>query len=216
LAVEVLVAEHKNVIHCIDEDEVCFKTAQYIIEGKVVGWFQGRMEFGPRALGNRSILADARNPDMQKHLNLKIKNRESFRPFAPAVLEEDVQHYFEITGNSPYMLQVHKVKQQLIYPLPENYHTLSLQDKLYTVKSSVPAITHVDLSARIQTVNKQQHPLFWKLINTFKEQTGCSLIINTSFNIKDEPIVCSPKDAFTCFMKTNMDVLVVGKTIFYK
>lgn len=207
---------HANIYKCKDENELYKKTAQYIAEGNVIGWFQGRMEFGPRALGNRSILADARNPDMQLHLNLKIKNRESFRPFAPAVLEEDVQRYFDIQDTSPYMLQVHKVKNIHLKELPENYETLSLKEKLYIVKSSIPAITHVDLSARIQTVNKEQHPLFWKLINTFKTQTGCSLLINTSFNIKDEPIVCTPKDAYNCFIKTGMDVLVIGNYFILK
>lgn len=207
---------HPNHIICKDEDELCKITSQQISDGKVIGWFQGRMEFGPRALGNRSIIADARNPEMQKHLNLKIKNRESFRPFAPAVLEEDAQQYFEFKGCSPYMLQVHKIKKELLNVLPENYARLSLNEKLYSIKSTIPAVTHVDLSARIQTVNKEQHPLFWKLINTFKKQTGCSLIINTSFNIKDEPIVCTPRDSYNCFIKTNMDILVIGKTIFYK
>lgn len=134
----------------------------------------------------------------------------------PAVLEEDAQHYFDFIGSSPYMLQVHAIKKEHLKLLPENYAELSLNEKLYTVKSTIPAVTHVDLSARIQTVNKEQHPLFWKLINTFKQQTGCSLIINTSFNIKDEPIVCTPKDAYNCFIKTNMDILVIEKTIFYK
>ncbi|MFN8284378.1 MAG: carbamoyltransferase N-terminal domain-containing protein [Chitinophagales bacterium] len=211
-----LTTQHKNYIVCKNDDELCEKTVQHIADGKVIGWFQDRMEFGPRALGNRSIIADARNTEMQKHLNLKIKNRESFRPFAPAVLEEDAQHYFDFIGSSPYMLQVHAIKKEHLKLLPENYAELSLNEKLYTVKSTIPAVTHVDLSARIQTVNKEQHPLFWKLINTFKQQTGCSLIINTSFNIKDEPIVCTPKDAYNCFIKTNMDILVIEKTIFYK
>ncbi len=214
--IDALIPIHSNCFVCINEDELCKKTAQLIVDGNVIGWFQDRMEFGPRALGNRSIIADARNPEMQKHLNLKIKNRESFRPFAPAVLEEDAQLYFEMETTSPYMLQVHKVKKEHLKNLPENYHQFSINEKLYTVKSSIPAVTHVDLSARIQTVNKEQHPLFWKLINTFKIQTNCSLVINTSFNIKDEPIVCTPKDAYNCFVKTGMDVLVIGKNIFYK
>ncbi len=208
--------QHTNFYTCSNEEELCIKTAQYIADGKVVGWFQGRMEFGPRALGNRSILADARHEKMQLHLNLKIKNRESFRPFAPAVLEEDVANYFEIKDTSPYMLQVHKVKINHLKKLPDNYNNLSLKEKLYTVKSSLPAVTHVDLSARIQTVNQQQHPLFWKLINAFKNLTGESLVINTSFNVKDEPIVCTPNDAYHCFKKTSMDLLVIGNTIFEK
>ncbi len=207
---------HNNFHYCEHEDELCKKTAQLIADGKVIGWFQGKMEFGPRALGNRSILADARNENMQLHLNLKIKNRESFRPFAPAVLEEDAHNYFELDGTSPYMLQVHKVKGTHVKKLPENYASLSLKEKLYTVKSSIPAVTHVDMSARIQTVNKEQHPLFYNLILKFKMTTGESLIINTSFNVKDEPIVCTPIDAYNCFIKTGMDILVIGKYIFYK
>lgn len=216
IEIDDLVAIHSNHFICSDDDELCIKTAQLIADGNVIGWFQGRMEFGPRALGNRSIIGDARNANMQKHLNLKVKNRESFRPFAPAVLEEDVNQYFDFKGNSPFMLQVHKVRKEHLKNLTENYQQLSINEKLYTVKSCIPAVTHVDMSARIQTVNKEQHPLFWKLINTFRNQTGCSLIINTSFNIKDEPIVCTPKDAYNCFVKTGMDVLVIGNTIFYK
>jgi len=213
---DTVLQKHPNYINYTSEDELCIKTAQLIADGKVIGWFQGRMEFGPRALGNRSIIADARNPDMQLHLNLKIKNRESFRPFAPAVLEEDVRNYFEIHGISPYMLQVHKVKSEQLKRLPDNYSELNLKEKLYTLKSTIPAVTHVDLSARIQTVNKEQHPLFWKLIHAFKNITGESLIINTSFNVKDEPIVCTPEDAYNCFIKTEMDVLVLGNNILQK
>ncbi len=153
---------------------------------------------------------------MQKHLNLAIKNRESFRPFAPAVLEEDVQAYFEMTGTSPYMLQVHSIKKEYRCPLPEHYSDLSMNEKLYTIKSAFPAVTHVDMSARIQTVNQSQHPLFYQLIYTFKQQTGCGMLVNTSFNVKDEPIVCTPADAYQCFIKTGMDVLVIGNCIFYK
>ena len=214
--VNALISLHSNHFVCTDDTELCKKTAHLIADGNVIGWFQNRMEFGPRALGNRSIIGDARNTEMQKHLNLKIKNRESFRPFAPAVLEEDAQQYFEMDTTSPYMLQVHKVKKEHLKNLAENYQQFSINEKLYAVKSSIPAVTHVDLSARIQTVNKEQHPLFWKLINTFKAQTNCSLVINTSFNIKDEPIVCTPRDAYNCFIKTNMDILVIGKIIFYK
>lgn len=207
---------HPKNILCKDEDEVCKKTAELIAAGKVIGWFQGRMEYGPRALGNRSILADARNRDMQLHLNLKIKNRESFRPFAPAVLEEDASSIFEITGSSPYMLEVYNVKKELLTDIPDDYDTFPLKEKLNFTKSSIPAVTHVDFTARLQSVNKTQHPLFWKLINEFKLLTGCSLVINTSFNIKDEPIVCTAEDAYNCFMKTGMDILVLGKYIFLK
>jgi len=214
--IKLITDNHAHFYKCENEDELCKKTAQLIADGKVIGWFQGCMEFGPRALGNRSILADARNPDMQLHLNLKIKNRESFRPFAPAVLEEDAPYYFEMQDTSPYMLQVHKVKEKHLKKLPDNYNQLSLKEKLYTVKSSIPAVTHVDMSARIQTVNKTQHPLFWKLINEFKSITGESLVINTSFNVKDEPIVCTPQDAYNCFVNTGMDILAIGNYIFYK
>lgn len=211
-----IISKHSRYIICKNEEELCIKTANYIADGNVIGWLQGRMEFGPRALGNRSILADARNKDMQLHLNLKIKNRESFRPFAPAVLEEDASMYFDSFTNSPYMLQVHKVAASQLLPLPENYHSLTLKEKLYTIKSTIPAVTHVDLSARIQTVNVKEHPLFYQLIKMFKQQTGVGMVINTSFNVNDEPIVCTPTDAYNCFTKTEMDILVIGNIIFYK
>jgi carbamoyltransferase len=207
---------HPNHFVCNDEDELCRRTAALVAEGKVIGWFQGRMEFGPRALGNRSIIGDARSTEMQKHLNLKIKNRESFRPFAPAVLEEDIAQYFHFSGSSPYMLQVHAVKQERRTTIPEDYNNYSLNEKLYFIKSDIPAVTHVDFSVRIQTVNKEQHALFWKLIHAFKQQTGYGILINTSFNIKDEPIVCTPEDAYRCFVKTGMDVLIIEDVIFYK
>jgi len=211
-----LAQAHSKHEHCNTEDELCKKVAQLLAEGKVIGWFQGRMEFGPRALGNRSILADARNADMQYRLNMKIKNRESFRPFAPAVMEEDAHLYFDMEGISPYMMQVHKVKSHYLKCLPAGYAELHMKEKLYTVKSEMPAVTHVDMSARIQTVNKEQHPLFWKLINSFKDITSLGMVINTSFNVKDEPIVCSLQDAYSCFIRTEMDILVLGKYIFYK
>lgn len=211
-----IIKKHPNHIITPNDDELCTKTAELINDGKVIGWYQGRMEFGPRALGNRSIIGDARNPDMQKHLNLKIKNRESFRPFAPAVLEEDAAQYFDFIGTSPYMLQVHPIKIERRKTIPDNYNNLSITEKLYTIKSDIPAVTHVDFSVRIQTVNKEQHPLFWKLINSFKKLTGYGIIINTSFNIKDEPIVCSAQDAYNCFIKTGMDILVIDHVIFYK
>jgi carbamoyltransferase len=201
---------------CQDDDILCEKIAKLIAAGNVVGWFQGRMEFGPRALGNRSILADARNENMQRHLNLKIKNRESFRPFAPAVLEEYANDYFCIEGTSPYMLEVHQVKNTQLKKVSTNYFNFNLKEKLYTKKSTIPAITHVDFSARIQTVNKETHPLFWKLIYAFYQQTNCPMLINTSFNVKDEPIVCSAIDAFNCFRNTGMDILVIDRYIFYK
>ena len=192
------------------------KTAGLIAEGNVVGWFQGRMEFGPRALGNRSILGDARNRDMQKKLNLKIKYRESFRPFAPAVLMEDNDRYFNLEIPSPYMLLVASVKEEKRKPLPPDYFKLPLMDRLYIERSEIPAITHIDLSARIQTVHRETNERFWILLNTFKQQTGCSLLVNTSFNVRGEPIVCTPEDAYRCFMRTEMDYLVINDFLFDK
>ena len=205
-----------NSYECSSMEEVYEKTAQYIHEGKVIGWVQGKMEFGPRALGNRSILADASNANMQKYLNLKIKNRESFRPFAPAVLEEDASLYFDFEGASPYMLEVHQVNKSQLLEVPTSYSSYSMNEKLYTVKSTIPAVTHVDFSARIQTVSKAQHPIFWNLIQAYKRLSGRGLLINTSFNSRDEPIVATPSDAYACFKKTGMDILVVGNVIFYK
>lgn len=190
--------------------------AQKIDEGKVVGWFQGRMEYGPRALGNRSILGDARNPEMQRKMNLKIKYREGFRPFAPTVLEEDIQKYFVLDRPSPYMLLVVPVKKSRLNPVPHGYHQMSLYDRLYFLRSDVPAITHIDNSARIQSVNKKINPKYWSLINEFKKLTGYGVIMNTSFNVRGEPIVCTPEDAFRCFMRTEMDYLVIGNYMFDK
>jgi carbamoyltransferase len=197
-------------------NDLCTDVASYINDGKVIGWFQDRMEFGPRALGNRSILADARNPEMQKKLNLKIKKREGFRPFAPSVLEEDSSRYFKINIPSPYMQFVVPINNEIQSRLPENYNTLELMDKLYMKRSEVPAITHVDFSARIQTVNEKTNPKFHQLIAAFKSLTGTGLIINTSFNVRGEPIVCTPVDAFHCFMNTEMDMLVMGNLLFKK
>jgi carbamoyltransferase len=190
--------------------------ASLIAEGKVVGWFQGRMEFGPRALGNRSILGDARNPEMQKKINSKIKYREGFRPFAPSVLEEDIQDYFELDRPSPYMLLVIPVNEQRRKKIPENFYDLPLYERLYISRSDIPAVTHIDYSARIQSVNKEKNPHYWQLINEFKKLTGYGIIINTSFNVRGEPIVCTPDDAYRCFMRTEMDYLVMGNYIFDK
>jgi carbamoyltransferase len=190
--------------------------AKLINEGNVIGWFQGRMEFGPRALGNRSILADSRNPEMQKKLNLKIKYREGFRPFAPAVLAEDVQHYFDLTTASPYMLLVQQVKKELQNKVPENFHLLSVDEKLYFQKSSLPAVTHIDYSARIQTVHAVTNKAFHDLLTAFKQLTGCSVLINTSFNVRGEPVVCTPAEAYQCFMRTEMDYLVIENFLFSK
>jgi carbamoyltransferase len=190
--------------------------ARKLGEGSVVGWFQGRMEFGPRALGNRSILGDARNPEMQKKLNLKIKYREGFRPFAPSVLEEDIGEYFELDRQSPYMLLVAPVRQDKQIPLPAGYHDKPLYERLYFLRSDLPAITHIDYSARIQSVSQETNPRYWELIRQFKEQTGYGVIVNTSFNVRGEPIVCTPDDAYRCFMRTEMDYLVVGNYLLDK
>lgn len=199
-----------------DSGGLAKKVAHYLDDGKVVGWFQGRMEFGPRALGNRSILGDARNPDMQKKMNLKIKYREGFRPFAPAVLAEDSRDYFDLDRPSPYMLLVVPVREDRCLPLPDGYHQRNLYDRLYFRRSDIPAVTHIDYSARLQSVHSETNPRFWNLIREFKQLTGCSMVINTSFNVRGEPIVCTPDDAYRCFMRTEMDYLVVGDYLFEK
>lgn len=197
-------------------DDLYKLTAQKIAEGNVIGWVQGRMEFGPRALGNRSILADARNPEMQQKLNLKIKFRESFRPFAPSVLTEDRQEYFELNEASPYMLLVQPVKKARQIKLPANYPSLTIKEKLYFKRSDLPAITHIDYSARIQTVHKETNERYYRLIEAFKQLTGCSVLVNTSFNVRGEPVVCTAEDAYRCFMNTEMDYLVIGNYFFNK
>lgn len=202
--------------HFTDFDALCQSVAELLDKGEVVGWFQGRMEWGPRALGNRSILGDPRNPDMQKKLNLKIKYREGFRPFAPSVLAEDVGEYFELDTPGPYMQLVVPVQKKHRTALPENYESLSLYERLYQLRSDIPAVTHVDFSARIQTVHRETNERYWKLISAFKKKTGCGLVINTSFNVRGEPIVCTPEDAYQCFMRTEMDWLVVNDTLFSK
>ena len=200
----------------VSENELTEKVSDLIISGNVVGWFQGRMEFGPRALGNRSIIADARNPEMQKKVNLKIKFRESFRPFAPILLEEDLQRYFDVKLPSPYMLQVHKWKDEWHYPLPENYGSLPWKQKLETVRSEFASVAHVDMSGRIQTVSKESNPKMHLLLSKLKEKTGHGIAINTSFNVNNEPIVCSPEDAINGFLNTEMDVLAMGPFIVLK
>jgi carbamoyltransferase len=214
----VLVARKYNAVATrFDVYETLAKTtATLLSEGNVVGWVQGRMEFGPRALGNRSILGDPRNPEMQKKLNLKIKYRESFRPFAPSVQAERVAEYFEYQGISPYMLLVHPVAKSHRLPLPDGYDELSVRDKLYHLRSDMPSITHIDFSARIQTVHSQTNPRYWALIEAFRQQTGTGVIVNTSFNVRGEPIVCTPEDAYRCFMRTEMDYLVIGNHLFDK
>ena len=190
--------------------------ANKIDQKQVVGWFQGRMEFGPRALGNRSIIADARSEEMQKKINLKIKYRESFRPFAPSVLAEDISDYFDLKTASPYMLLVAPVAEKRRNQLPENYHDLPLWEKLYIQRSDIPAITHLDFSARVQSVHQETNPRFWKLLKTLKTQTNSSLVVNTSFNVRGEPIVCTPYDAYRCFMSTEMDYLVINDFVYTK
>lgn len=197
-------------------DELCAKTAQCINEGKVVGWFQGRMEFGPRALGNRSILGDARNKEMQKKLNLKIKYRESFRPFAPSILAEFNSEYFQLEASSPYMLLVAQLNENKLKPLPDNYYQMPVAERLYVERSLVPAITHIDLSARVQTVHRETNQRYWQLIDAFNQLTSCPLVVNTSFNVRGEPIVCTPDDAYRCFMRTEMDCLVIDDLFFVK
>jgi carbamoyltransferase len=193
-----------------DFQKLTSDVAARLAEGNVVGWFQGRMEFGPRALGGRSILGDARNPEMQKKLNLKIKYREGFRPFAPSVLEEDVQEYFDLDRESPYMLLVAPIREDRKIPFPPGHSEKPLYERLYFLRSDLPSITHVDYSARIQSVSRETNPRYWDLINEFKRQTGYGVIVNTSFNVRGEPIVGTPDDAYRCFMRTEMDFLVVG------
>ena len=190
--------------------------AQYIAKGKVIGWFQGRMEFGPRALGNRSILGDPRNEEMQKKLNLKIKYRESFRPFAPSILAEDRKDFFDLAADSPYMLLVADIAASKKAKLPANYFDLPLMERLYIHRSDIPAATHIDFSARVQTVHQDTNPRYWNLLKAFKQLTGVGVLINTSFNVRGEPIVCTPEDAYRCFMRTEMDYLVIGDYLYDK
>jgi carbamoyltransferase len=203
---------------CATEEHLCDEVAALLAGEKVVAWFQGRMEFGPRALGARSILGDARSETMQSVMNLKIKFRESFRPFAPIVLREHVASYFEMRPNedSPYMLLVAPVREALRTPTGAGYETAFGIDKLNYKRSDIPAVTHVDYSARVQTVDKERHPLLHRLMTRFHERTGCPVLINTSFNVRSEPIVCTPADAYRCFLMTEMDVLVLGRHVLRK
>jgi carbamoyltransferase len=200
----------------MDDEPLLDAVANALAREKVVGWFQGRMEFGPRALGNRSILADARSATMQRMLNMKVKYRESFRPFAPIVLREDVSEFFEMDCDSPYMLLVAPVRQgRRFQPTEQDTKAFGLQ-KLNQLRSDVPAITHVDYSARIQTVDGRENPRMYRLLQAFKGKTGYGILVNTSFNVRDEPIVCTPDDAYRCFMGTEMDVLVAENAILFK
>jgi len=200
----------------ISDEEIPEKTAVLIADQKVIGWFQGRMEFGPRALGSRSIIGDARSSKMQETMNLKIKFRESFRPFAPSVIKEEVSNFFEIEMESPYMLLVAPVKKEICREMSDEERKRFGLDKLHVVRSSIPAVTHVDYSARIQTINKDDNPLYYWMIKKFAEKYGCPVIINTSFNVRGEPIVCTPEDAYLCFMRTNMDYLIMGNFLIEK
>jgi carbamoyltransferase len=200
----------------VTDEALIEQTAQALADGKAVGWHQGRMEFGPRALGGRSILADPRSPSVQKQLNLKVKYRESFRPFAPSVLREHVHEWFDIDVDSPYMLLVAEVNRDRQLPIAETDKSLFGIDLLNVPRSTIPAVTHVDNSARIQTVHRESHPRYHQLITRFKEKTGCPVLVNTSFNVRGEPIVCTPQDAFRCLMGTEIEWLAIGNCIVKK
>lgn len=204
------------VFQTVSDDEAICATAHALAEGKAIGWHQGRMEFGPRALGGRSIIADPRSPTMQKQLNLKVKYRESFRPFAPSVLRENLSDWFQLDIDSPYMLLVADVAPARQFAMSKEQRRLFGIDQLNVPRSEIPAVTHLDYSARIQTVHKETNPKYYRLISKFKELTGCPVLVNTSFNVRGEPIVCTPEDAFHCFMGTELDLLAVGNAILYK
>jgi len=201
------------VFQVVDDAAVIENTVDALVEEKAIGWFQGRMEFGPRALGARSILGDPRSPRMQRQLNLKVKFRESFRPFAPSVLREDVAEWFDLDDDSPYMLVVADVIEKRRHPVSEEDKALFGIDRLNTIRSEIPAVTHVDMSARIQTVHKETNSRYHALLSAFKARTGCPVLVNTSFNVRSEPIVCTPEDAFRCFMGTDIELLVAGNCI---
>jgi carbamoyltransferase len=204
------------VFETLSDEQLLDVCAASLADGKALGWFQGRMEFGPRALGARSILGDARSPTMQKTLNLKVKYRESFRPFAPSVLAEDTAKYFDLDCESPYMLLCADVAQEHCIPMTEAQRALFGIDQLNVPRSSIPAVTHVDYSARVQTVHRETNPRYWELLSRFKKRTGCPVIVNTSFNVRGEPIVASPEDAFRCFMGTEIETLAVGNCVLDK
>ncbi len=214
--IETRLAASSAVFTVLDEDELISETVDALLRGKAVGWFQGRMEFGPRALGGRSILADPRSPDIQSTLNLRIKYRESFRPFAPAVLRERVSDWFEMDTDSPYMLLVADVVKSRRKPMTEEQQKLFGIDKLKVPRSDIPAVTHIDYSARVQTVHRETNPMYYRLLERFGEATGCPVLVNTSFNVRGEPIVCTPEDAFNCFMGTEIDILVAGNCFLRK
>jgi carbamoyltransferase len=215
-SIEAFLKEQGAVYRLLSREELLDTVASLIAAGQVIGWFQGRMEFGPRALGARSILGDARSTTMQSVMNLKIKFRESFRPFAPSVLKEHAAEFFTIDRESPYMLLVAPVAENLNIPMTPEQRGLFGIDKLNVARSAIPAVTHIDYSARIQTVGREEHPLYHDLIDQFYRKTGCPVIINTSFNVRGEPIVCRPEEAWRCFMRTEMDYLVMGSCILAK
>lgn len=200
----------------LDRDALMQRVASALADEKIVGWFNGRLEFGPRSLGSRSILGDARSPRMQKQMNLKIKFREGFRPFAPSVLREHAAEWFALDCESPYMLLVAPVKKERQRPMPEGSERLWGIDQLNMPRSDIPAVTHIDYSARIQTVSRETNPDYYDLIETFRGLTGCPVVVNTSFNVRGEPIVCSPEDAYRCFMRTHIDMLVLGPFVLEK
>jgi carbamoyltransferase len=200
----------------LERDELLRRVAGLLAQEKIVGWFDGRMEFGPRALGARSILGDPRSPRMQAQMNIKIKFREGFRPFAPAVLRERVHEYFELDTDSPYMLLVAPVKAERRIPMSEEQRRLWGIDQLNVVRSDIPAVTHIDYSARVQTVDRETNPNYYDLIKEFERLTGCAVVVNTSFNVRGEPIVCTPADAYRCFMRTDIDYLVLGPFLLSK
>ena len=218
LEIELMARKFKATFEKFDDfEDLAEETADLICNAKVVGWHQDRMEFGPRALGNRSILGDPTNTEMQRKINLKIKYRESFRPFAPSVLAEDSSKYFDLEGkNSPYMLLVADVNQEYCKPVPENYYEMPLRERLYVLRSDIQSITHIDFSARVQSVHKDTNPKYYQLLEKMKAKNGVGMVINTSFNVRGEPIVCTPEDSYRCFMRTEMDYLVINNYLFQK
>jgi carbamoyltransferase len=202
--------------HYPEFDSLCATTAALLADGNIIGWFQGRMEYGPRALGNRSILADPRNADLWKTINTSVKFREEFRPFAPSVLSEDADTYFDLDGDSPYMLLVAHINQPFRKPLSTETIAMNIVERLMQVRSALPVITHVDYSARIQTVSRDTNQRFYDLIGAFRKLTGIGMVVNTSFNVRGEPLVCRPEEAYRCFMGTRMDYLVIGNHLFSK
>ena len=214
--IEAVLEDNNAIFRKVDDEALSDVIAEELAQGNIVGWFQGRMEFGPRALGNRSILGDPRSSKMQKMINLKIKYRESFRPFAPAVQAEEASKYFDMSGESPYMLIVNSVRSDQRLNLDTEGQNAEGLELLDIPRSSIPAVTHVDYSARVQTVDGIDNPKFFNLLDSFRQKTGVGMLVNTSFNIRDEPIVCSPDDAYRCFMGTEMDILVLGNAVLYK